>query len=1344
MALAVVATLGTLAAAAPRTPQDGIDIQRALRSNSIKELRKVAASLRKQGKKVPGYLEAHLWWLQQRAFPKQGVDTSAYSRAEAHRARMQPARIGRRRGDFSAQSTASWEFVGPRNLGVPYQQYYGQGTTSGRVNNVGYSSSDPGTYYLAAAGGGFWKSTDYGSSWTCLSDGWRNSEVTSLQVHPTDGNIVYVGTGDFDGGWSRYGYGIMKTTDGGATWTNLGSAEMSGYSIRKIRIDPENPNILLATTGRGASTFQGKVWRSTDAGATWNAVIGTNADWSDLVYSNRFENGGRFYYAVGHSGSGGQLWRSGDRGATWIKLSPPVNTSINQTSLDLAASATHEGTIYLLSGADRKIFKGTDSGNTWTDITNDFPHGDANYNWSQSWYDWYINCSYRADTGEDVLYVGLIDLVVSVNGGQNWSSVGKTYTEGALTHNDQHAQAINPKNPDESLIGNDGGVYRLTFYPSSNYMYLEPYLNGGLGITQLYQAAFHPTNPEVMLGGAQDNATPVSQGYLWNWPCKGGGDGGYCAIDPTNTNIQYASSQAGTTFSLYRTTDGWNSSSKLTCPSLGSDRTAFIYPVVLDPTDASRLYVGSNYLWAMDTNTNAWSVHLGNQRLTGSSTAVITAIAVAPGDGSRIYTGSSDGQVWMSQNRGTTWTQINTGTPSLTTRSITSIAVHPNNPSDILVGVSGTGSGHLWRCADTTAASRVWTDQSGSGASGLPDIPLNSVVRDPNQPSSVFYTGTDVGVFYTADGGATWTNATYTLGLPNVQVNELEVVPGTGYLMAATFGRGIWRIRISDAGAFGDDYEPDSSAAQAHWIYDGQTQEHTLHIPQDSDWLRFSSYENGLISLNTQNHGTSGDLQVWLYSEDYSTGALTQVGYALEDGSGTSNLRGVNLPPGNYLARIEEVSQNEAVSGYSVSLQLRAGDEYEPDDSVEAATLIATNGTAQSHTHHSSDTGDWLRFNLAAGATVRVETFNLSASADPFIELYDPTHTTLLATDDDSGGGLAAKLTYTVGVAGTYFAKVRPYHNYGGADERYDVRVTLPAPTASQLTGFVQPNAEVYLEWTDPSDCENGFDLQRRVGGSGEWSTVAALDAHSGDDPVSYYDSNVQFGNSYAYRVRTHNGNADRLSNEVTLTLAAPVAPNAPSEFKAVPLSDKTVAFSWRDQSDNETFFLLERSSKPTGPFTTISVPAASSTGALVTYVDYYGLKANGTYYYRLSAVNEAGHSGFATRAPLKVKTLKVGQNPFGISASITVKGKLNTESTGSIALPNPTGVPIPITVSTLAEPFTLTPNGSVMLPATGGTFSLKFRPTAAKVAPQTLTITSSPPGYFTIKILVKGTVAKR
>jgi hypothetical protein len=206
------------------------------------------------------------------------------------------------------------------------------------------------------------------------------------------------------------------------------------------------------------------------------------------------------------------------------------------------------------------------------------------------------------------------------------------------------------------------------------------------------------------------------------------------------------------------------------------------------------MYAGTNYLWRWDNAAGSWTPRLGATDLAaGNST--ITAIAVAPSSSSVLYTGSGAGDVFRSANAGATWTRINTGTPALPGRAVMSIAVHPTNPNSILVGLSGTGAAHLWRCVDTSQGSRVWTNV----AAGLPDVPVNAVVIDPVDPAARFYVGTDAGVFTTLNGGVTWANATAPRGLPNVIVNELKLMPGTGYLMAATYGRGIWRLEAAPA-----------------------------------------------------------------------------------------------------------------------------------------------------------------------------------------------------------------------------------------------------------------------------------------------------------------------------------------------------------------------------------------------------------------------------------------------------------------------------------------------------------------------------------------------------------------
>ena len=184
---------------------------------------------------------------------------------------------------------------------------------------------------------------------------------------------------------------------------------------------------------------------------------------------------------------------------------------------------------------------------------------------------------------------------------------------------------------------------------------------------------------------------------------------------------------------------------------------------------------------------------MGGQSLSGG---YLNCITVAVGDSNRIYTGASDGQIWMTRDAGAMWKQINAGLPN---RAVTSVATFPGNPSAVLVSLSGTTANtpRLWVCNDTTAAAPQWVNISGAGATGLPDVPANCVVLDPYQPASVYYVGTDIGAFFTQNSGATWTNATQPLGLPNVAVYQLVVVPGTRYLHAVTYGRGIWRINLA-------------------------------------------------------------------------------------------------------------------------------------------------------------------------------------------------------------------------------------------------------------------------------------------------------------------------------------------------------------------------------------------------------------------------------------------------------------------------------------------------------------------------------------------------------------------
>ena len=765
--------------------------------NSVKEMTRTVRKLRKvRPKGAGGYLEAYLYQLQMRAFPNDSVDWGKWDAAAAHRSRMPAARIGASRGGIRLLGLGEqWQFMGPRNLATPYRLFYGEGKLSGRVNAVAYDAGHPGTCYLASSGGGVWKTTDSGANWTPLSDGWTYLKASSIALDPVNTSTVYVGTGDFDGS-SVYCMGIMKSTDGGASWTNYGRSDFGNTAVSALIVDPDAPNTLLAATGRGRTGF-GYVWRSTDAGVTWSPVVTAPAAWSDLKVGALPASGGRAYYATGLY-SGGQMWRSTDQGATWTKLNPPLTpgTAYDQNSLECAASPTAPGVVYLVSGYDQKVWKSAAYGadGTWTDITGNFPNGTDNYNWSQRWYDIHAHCTTRTVAGSpvDVLYVGLITLSQSLSGDAVWRDVGLTYTNSALTHNDAHSMAFDPTDPNKALVGNDGGVFGYTYNPAADSWSFDSTLSSTLGVTEFYRIAPHPTNPDKILGGTQDNASPLSTGDLMNWRNVGQGDGGFCAINPQNPLTQYATAQF---LGVFRTRDEWATTIKTT-PSTGSDAKAFIAPIAISPSQPRYVYAGTNYLWRWDETAATWTARLGGQALAGAA-HYVTAIAVSPSDAGRIYTGSNDGQLWMTTDGGSTWQLAGAGIVSLPARAISCIAVNPTDPSDLFVGLSGTGTGHLWRCANTQAGpARTWTDLSGAGATALPDVPVNAVALDPDTPTSSLYVATDVGVMASQDGGATWANATQPLGLPNVQVNDLVVAPGTRTLYAGTYGRGIWRIGL--------------------------------------------------------------------------------------------------------------------------------------------------------------------------------------------------------------------------------------------------------------------------------------------------------------------------------------------------------------------------------------------------------------------------------------------------------------------------------------------------------------------------------------------------------------------
>ena len=625
-----------------------------------------------------------------------------------------------------------WEFIGPRGIQIV------NGTTdpyvSGRVSAVAIDNRTPGTAIAASAYGGPWKTTDFGFSWIPLGDAsFPYLACASVAIDPTNSRTIYVGLGDFKGEMVRdvdtfsnaRASGIMKSVNGGNTWVNIGIAEMRGSAVSDIAIDPDNPRIILATTGVGSSVG---IWRSADGGTTWRSVTPTGAGgapilgrgrgWSAVRVFNRFNRprtfGTRYYYA---SCEGEGVYRSADRGVTWTKLDVPLrfnNASGGGAYIMLAEpSSTNANTVYVIDGdgifADGRLFKGVRNPSNdvyrWTDITGNYPTnaGPLN-NWLNAGGGSLFTASpiLVQDAGNpfnlvptDLVSAGVSSISSSLGGTPSWGTLDFNNIFGLP----QDAK-YDPFSPIDHLIATRSGLFGATFSPTTPLTpwFYDTTVNRTLGVTQFYQADFHPTNPNEIVGGAHLVGSVRSDGDLLNgWKLVSGGWGTSSAFNPTQPAEQYSINRglggngAWPNWFILYTRNNWQNAIEISPgQSFPGATTTYAYPyafgtdssvstavqgqtqavtpiLVVDPTpqqatDANGgqvlinpMYLGTNALWRFDpppaakaiTDPMTQSPANGQWRQVGTTTfdGVVTAIAIGNG-GNTIYVGTAAGSVY--------------------------------------------------------------------------------------------------------------------------------------------------------------------------------------------------------------------------------------------------------------------------------------------------------------------------------------------------------------------------------------------------------------------------------------------------------------------------------------------------------------------------------------------------------------------------------------------------------------------------------------------------------------------------------------------------------------------------
>ncbi|MEW6731420.1 MAG: IPT/TIG domain-containing protein [Acidobacteriota bacterium] len=722
------------------------------------------------------------WYYQQRAFPIGTIPRGARERAMKYvKEQMRPLRSAKINANLAG---LSWRSVGPDS--IPNGQVFPNGQSapvSGRVTALAIDRNNSNIIYLGAAQGGVWKTTDGGSSWTPLTDDQATLAVGSMVMDPTNSSILYVGTGEGNGALDSYfGAGVLKTTNGGATWSRQAATTFRGVSIADMVINPTTPSVLYAAVTRGFAGVNGisdpaaqqtGVYKGEGGGIIWtrlaNAPSGNIQDLEidptnpNIIYAT--DNG------KDNSGSSG-IFRTTDGGTTWNQLGT-TGFPTQFGRIAIAVAPTNTQVIYASvenfnNSELRDIFRSTDGGATWAAIAR--PQASGFGNICQCFYDNVIAVS---PTSSNRLFFGAVNFQRYTR--TIFSEIWEDLSQSGLMHPDFHAIVFDPSNSDRMIVGNDGGIWL-----SSDGGDTWSNINGNLAITQFEYIAIHPTDATFVMGGTQDNGTlirtttPIFVPESKTWTHSQDGDGGAVLVDFNNPSTLYhtfprvsfeRSDNGGSTWLTKRT--GLNT----------NDRTLFYSPIAMDPSNSSTLYFGTFRLNRSTNRGDNWAAISGDLTNGGA----ISAIAVAPNSSQTIYVGTSDGNIQVSTNGGTTFNLRVTGLPA---RYVTRIAVDPTNSQHAYASLSGFGSGHVF---ETTNSGTNWTNISGN----LPDIPVNALVIDSSAANRLFI-GTDIGVFVTSDGGVTWFELS--TGLPNSAVFDLKLNNTTQSLFAATHGRGVFKL----------------------------------------------------------------------------------------------------------------------------------------------------------------------------------------------------------------------------------------------------------------------------------------------------------------------------------------------------------------------------------------------------------------------------------------------------------------------------------------------------------------------------------------------------------------------
>jgi photosystem II stability/assembly factor-like uncharacterized protein len=693
----------------------------------------------------------------------------------------------------------------------------GPAVTSGRVVDIAVDPTDRATYYVASASGGVWRTDNDGTTWTPVFDKEGSYSIGCVTIDPNNPHTVWVGTGENNSQRSvSWGDGVYRSLDDGKTWKDVGLKHSE--HIGMIAVDPRNSNVVYVAA-------QGPLWaaggdrglyKTTDGGATWNAVltISENTGVSevhldprnpDVIYAVSYQRR-RHVWTLIDGGPESAIYKSTDAGKTWRKIDGGL-PKVDKGRIGLAISPVDPDVVYaIVEAAEDKggFYRSTDRGESWE------KRSDTKTTSGQ-----YYNELFADPKDLDRVYLTDTWLQVTDDGGKSFHKVGERHK-----HVDNHAMWIAPTDPTHMLVGCDGGVYE-TYDRGKTWEF-----KANLPLAQFYRVAVDNTKPfYYVYGGTQDNnslggpSRTISASGIVNsdWFVTTGGDGFFSAVDPVDPNIVYAEAQYG---GLVRY-DRRSGEEVDIRPQEGKGDAPYRFnwdsPLIISPFSHTRLYFAANKVFRSDDRGDTWTVispdlsrQVDRNQLPimgkvwpadavakNASTSFygnVVSLAESPLVEGLLYAGTDDGLVQVTEDGGKSWRKVENfpGVPERT--YVSRLTASSHDAGTVFAAFDNHKNGDFKPyLLKSTDRGRTWTSIAG-------DLPAGEVVyalaEDPGD-ANLLFAGCEFGVYFTPDGGSHWIRLKG--GLPTIAVRDIAIKKGENDVVLATFGRGFYIL---------DDYTP--------------------------------------------------------------------------------------------------------------------------------------------------------------------------------------------------------------------------------------------------------------------------------------------------------------------------------------------------------------------------------------------------------------------------------------------------------------------------------------------------------------------------------------------------------